>query len=123
MFARILSIIGLLATVALGLILNMSEPSSAGPLVILLVFILMYAITLVLTTFLIYYVSLLVIRITHRNYVSLTMRRAYYFATIIALAPVILIGLQSIGGLEVHEVVLVIVFTGLGLLYVARRSV
>lgn len=48
-------------------------------------------------------------------------RQAYYYSSIIALAPVMLIGMQSVGGIGFYEVLLVVVFTVVGCVYVGRR--
>jgi hypothetical protein len=46
----------------------------------------------------------------------------YYIASIVALAPVFLLALNSIGQLEVKDFILVIMLVGLACFYVIRRS-
>lgn len=48
-------------------------------------------------------------------------RRAYYFSTILAAAPVMLIGLQSVGAIGIYEFILVIIFEVIGCVYIAKR--
>jgi hypothetical membrane protein len=48
-------------------------------------------------------------------------RRAYYFSTVLAAAPVMLIGLQSVQSIGVYEVILVLIFEVVACLYVSRR--
>ena len=51
----------------------------------------------------------------------MSFRRAYYFSTILAAVPVMLISLQSVGSVTWYEAVLVIVFAALGCLYISKR--
>lgn len=48
-------------------------------------------------------------------------RRAYYFSTALAAAPVMLIGLQSVQSVGVYEVLLVIIFEIVACVYINRR--
>lgn len=51
----------------------------------------------------------------------LPFRKAYYLSTVLAAAPVMLIGLQSVGSVGIYEVILVFIFEIVACLYVARR--
>lgn len=48
-------------------------------------------------------------------------RRAYYFSTVLAAAPVLIIGLQSVVRVGIYEVILVLIFEIVALIYVSRR--
>ena len=50
-----------------------------------------------------------------------SLRRSYYYATVIALAPVMLVGLQSVGGVGVYGLILVVLFELIGCLYITKR--
>jgi len=48
-------------------------------------------------------------------------RRAYYFSTVLAAAPVMLIGLQSVQSVGVYELLLVGIFEIVACVYVSKR--
>lgn len=127
MFGKILLILGLVATGLLLLIVNVTTPTDSGAAGILAVFLLGYIVTLVLVTFLLTIASRFTIKLGKefrllRAGEPLPLKKAYYYASVIALAPVIMISLQSVGGVGLYEVSLIAVFVGLGCLYIARRT-
>jgi len=127
MFGKILIIIGLAAAGLLLVIMNVTEPSSVGAIGILGVFLLGYIISLVVTSFFLWVLSGIIYKFAHgarllRNSERLTLRKAYYYATVIALAPIITISLQSVGGISAYEVALTILFIVIGCVYVSRRT-
>ncbi len=48
--------------------------------------------------------------------------RAYYFSTVLAAAPVMLIGLQSVQSVGIYEVILVVLFEVVACIYISRRT-
>ena len=62
-----------------------------------------------------------ILKIRAARFQPLTYKRAYYFSTVIAAAPVMLIGLQSVGGIGVYEVLLIVLFTAVGCIYISKR--
>ncbi|MFZ1250403.1 MAG: hypothetical protein WAR37_03090 [Candidatus Microsaccharimonas sp.] len=48
-------------------------------------------------------------------------KRAYYYSTVLAAAPVMLIGLQSVQPIGVYEFILVAIFEVVACLYVNKR--
>ncbi|MES2631176.1 MAG: hypothetical protein V4611_04425 [Patescibacteria group bacterium] len=52
---------------------------------------------------------------------AMTFRRAYYFSTVLAAAPVMIIGLQSVRAINIYELLLVVAFEVVACLYVSRR--
>jgi len=52
---------------------------------------------------------------------AMAFRRAYYFSTVLAAAPVMLIALQSVRTIDVYELLLVIIFEVVACVYVSRR--
>ncbi|MGV9001998.1 MAG: hypothetical protein ACOH18_03530 [Candidatus Saccharimonadaceae bacterium] len=50
-------------------------------------------------------------------------KRAYYYSTVLAAAPVMLIGLQSVRSIGVYESILVILFEVVACVYVSKRIV
>ena len=127
MFGKILIIVGLAAAGLLLVIMNVTEPSSVGAIGILGVFLLGYIISLVVTSFVLWALSGIIYKFAHgarllRNGERLILRKAYYYATVIALAPIIAISLQSVGGISAYEVALTILFIVIGCVYVSRRT-
>lgn len=51
----------------------------------------------------------------------LTLARSYYFSTILALGPVMLLAMASIGSLGFYETLLVVIFLVVGTLYISKR--
>lgn len=111
----------------LGVLLTTTTPVSAGPFGILVTFILMYVIALVAVTFILRVVSagyarIRSLTISKKPVAPLSLKRAYYFASVIALAPVILVGMQSVGEVGIYDLILVLLFVVIACAYVAKRS-
>lgn len=127
MLARILGILTGVSVVVVALITTSTLPSGIGPFGILVLFIAMYIATLGIVTFCILGLSRLTARLSRTAGLSkpvetLALKESYYYGTIIALGPVMLIGMQSVGGIGVYEFGLVLTFTVLGCVYVARKT-
>ncbi len=128
MLARVLFSISLASLLLLALILSVSTPSSAGPLGILGVFVLAYLVFLGFFTFLIYGASrmlgkLILAKSGSPRSREVSLQKAYYYSSVIALIPVMLVGLQSVGGVGVYEFFLVILFAFIGVIYVSKRFI
>jgi len=52
---------------------------------------------------------------------AMPFRRAYYFSTVLAAAPVMILALQSVRSIDVYELALVIIFEVVACVYVSRR--
>jgi 4-hydroxybenzoate polyprenyltransferase len=52
----------------------------------------------------------------------LSLKRAYYFSTVLALGPTMALAMLSIGSFGVYEMLLIIVFLAVACLYVSKRS-
>ncbi|HET6747608.1 MAG TPA: hypothetical protein VFH06_05910 [Candidatus Saccharimonadales bacterium] len=127
MLERIISVSIVLAIVVLTVMLQVSTPTTAGPLGILIVFIFMYVLALGVLTFFIFGASrvcarLIKIASPKAQQRPLTLVRSYYFSSVIALAPVIFIGMQSVGEVSFYDVVLVVLFVGVACFYIAKRT-
>jgi hypothetical protein len=115
------------AIMLLIIVLQTTTPATIGPLGVLFVFILMYVSVLCVLTFVLFAVSTLLARVSasmtvKRPLQSLSLGKAYYFASVIALAPVMLIGMQSVGEVSFYEVLLIILFIAISCVYIAKRS-
>ena len=115
------------AIMLLIVVLQTTTPATIGPLGVLFVFILMYVSVLCVLTFVLFAVSTLLARVSasmtvKRPLQPLRLGKAYYFASVIALAPVMLIGMQSVGEVSFYEVLLIILFIAISCVYIAKRS-
>lgn len=115
------------AAVLLLFMVNTTIPTSSGPLGILAVFFLLYVILVGVITFLLYGAAKLTGRMgrmiaAKRPPVVLTLLKSYYFASVLALGPVITLGMQSVSSVGVREVALISLLMVLGCIYVAKRA-
>lgn len=118
--------IGIISAVLLSLFMSSVSPASAGPLGILAVFLLLYIIS----------VSFIYLAVRNSvDFLARTLRlgkwkilleevsslKLYYYSSIIALAPVILLGMQSVGEVRLMDISLLIIFQILACFYIYRR--
>jgi len=126
MLQRVIALITVVSLCLLTLMLVTTTPASAGPFGLLLIFITAYLTSLGLISFFLYGFSRIVVYASggftlRRPVQPMSFRRAYYFSTILAAAPVMLVGLQSVGAVGIYEFLLVILFEVIGCLYIAKR--
>ena len=126
MLARILSLIGLVSAGLLLILLTTTTPATVGAFGILAVFLLTYIVTLSAFTFIVWILARLANKIGHETHLLrkqyvFTLKKSYYYSSVLALGPVIIISLQSVGGAGIYELSLVALFIFLGCLYVSRR--
>lgn len=126
MIKKIILPLTILDLTALTLFLNTTNPSEAGPIGILLLFIMIYAASLGVSicAFSVYYslniyISRFISRFKPKNKFSLI--SAYYYSTVYALIPVFVIGFKSVGVFGLYELLLIVVFEILGLFYVRKK--
>lgn len=127
MLAKLLIVVGLASAGLLLLLLNITTPATAGAFGILAVFLLSYIIVTVAMTFFLWFFERTLQRFMKgfgmlRTMQPFTLKKAYYYASVVALAPVIIMSLQSVGGAGVYEVLLVLLLVILGCIYIAKRS-
>lgn len=127
MLGRVVAVSSIMATVVLVILLQTTKPATVGPLGILVTFILMYVSMLGALTFLMYGVSKLIVKISssltvRRPLQPLALRQSYYYSSVIALAPVMVIGMQSVGEVGVYDVLLVALFVTIACVYIAKRT-
>lgn len=109
-------------------LLQTTTPATIGPLGILFVFILLYVSVLGVLTFLLFGCSRIIAKLASSVIVrkstiqSLTLGRAYYYSSVLALAPVLFIGMQSVGEVSIYDVVLVVLFVVIACIYIAKRT-
>ena len=126
MLRRTLTLVTLVSLITLLLCLTLTTPATAGPFGLLLIFISAYLSSLGLVSFFLYGATR-VLRFflsgfsLRKPYQRLSLRKSYYYGTVLALAPVLLVGLQSVGAINVYSLILVIVFEAIGWIYVTKR--
>lgn len=123
---RIIFALGVFATFFLVYYINSTTPANAGPLGVLLVFILIYIITTVLATLLLLGVNHLIARLFYFDRPDaykqkMSLKKSYYYGSVLAFAPLILISLQSVGRTSIWGVIAVFVLVILGVIYVSRQ--
>lgn len=124
---RFLIIGTIAAIIVLVILLETTNPSSAGPLGILVLFVVMYTLVLGLLTYFFMFGSRVISRIarmikTRKPIEPLSMMHAYYYASVISLAPIMFLGMRSVGDLGIVEVLLVGVFIFAACVYIRRRT-
>lgn len=120
MLGKVLALITLGAFVLLSALLQSTSPSTIHPLGILAIFILIYLLVLGVLTFFMYALARMINGIrTKKQHVEL--RQLYYYASVIALAPVMIIGMRSIGHTGWYDIALVVVFEIIACFYIAKR--
>lgn len=128
MLGRTIAISMVGAIVLLAVLLQTTTPATIGPLGILFVFILLYVSVLGVLTFLLFGCSRIVTKLASSIIVrkstmkSLSLGRSYYYSSVLALAPVLFIGMQSVGEVSVYDVVLVVLFVVIACIYIAKRT-
>ncbi len=127
MIGKLLIGMGIVSGMVLIALLNMTTPASAGAFGILAVFISAYLLTTIIMTFGLYGISQLIAFLgrtfsVRRPLETLTIRRSYYYATIVSLAPVIIVSMQSVGGVGIYELALIALLVFLGCVYVTKRA-
>jgi hypothetical protein len=100
--------------------MNYFNPNSIGPNGILIFFILFYFLCFV-TTIMLLRLVVAVARLRTPGKRIIPRTRGFYFASIVALAPVMLIALNTLGQLEFIDIVLVAIFELVALFYIQRR--
>lgn len=123
MLGKVLASLSLVAFVLLSAILQSTSPSTIHPIGILFVFVLMYLLALGVLTFFVFGLSKLMVVLLYNGskHAPLTLQQAYYYGSAIALAPVILLGMRSIGQTGVYEILLVILFEIIACFYISKR--
>ena len=126
MLERVIALITILSLIVLSLMLVFTTPATAGPFGLLLIFISAYLTSLGLISFFLYGGSRITIYATRgltlrKPLLAWPFRRCYYYATVLAAAPVMLIGLQSVGSIGIYELILVVLFEVVGCIYVTKR--
>lgn len=122
---KILGAVTLLSFGILGILLFQTNPSTITPLGILFVFLLFYTSTLGVMTFFLYLGSRILDRLVRPvskiKIRILSEREAYLFGSVLAIAPIILLAMQSVEAVGLVDAGLVVLFELLACFYIWRR--
>jgi len=126
MLPRLIATISLASLCVLSFMLTFTSPADAGPFGLLVIFITAYLTFVGLISFFLFGINRLIVMVTagvtlRKPLKHVTFKRMYYFSTVLAAAPVMLIGLQSVQAISLYEVILVILFEVVACLYISRR--
>ncbi|WP_285441664.1 hypothetical protein [Candidatus Nanosynbacter lyticus] len=125
MKCRYVAMVAALAATADVVLVHTVTPMSVGPLGILAFFVCLYIATASICYLVMAAVKRIAMRVVqhnmYRGLASVTPLKLYYYASIIGLIPVILLGMQSIGGVTAWDVLLLVLFLSLGCFYVHKR--
>ncbi len=126
MLGKILVAIAVLSGTGLGLLISMTTPASAGAFGVLCVFLLVYLLLVSLGTFALYGLSRCIAAVMRvvasaRPLERLSLQHAYYYATVLAIAPVVLVSIASVGAVGLPEIGLVLAFELIGCVYITKR--
>lgn len=108
------------SSILLLILWHTTTPPQSGPLGILAVFALIYIFFTAFALLLTGIASVIGARILGRP--SASPRRRYYVSSVLGFLPVLYLTLLSMGGASIWGIILIIVFIGLMLFYVLRRS-
>lgn len=127
MLQRIVATISLASFVVLSFMLTSTSPATAGPFGLLVIFISAYLTFVGLISFFLFGMNrflrmVLANASLPRPVAKLPFKRAYYFSSVLAAAPVMLIGLQSVQAIGFYEVGLVVLFEIVACIYVGRQT-
>ena len=126
MLPRIVATLSLASICVLSLMLTFTSPATAGPLGLLVIFISAYLAFVGLISFFLFGMNRLIVALSsgmtlQKPFRPMPFKRAYYYSTVLAAAPVMLIGLQSVQSIGIYEVILVLIFEVVACIYVSRR--
>ena len=105
-----------------------TDPISIGPGGILVIFIFLYLFFVSCLFILLHFGTNMIGKImlsrktVEQRQWNIGVRKSYYIASIVAFAPVIFLAMQSIGQLQIRDVMLVSLLTIVAIFYVVKRS-
>ena len=106
---------------------NTTNPATVGPTGMLMVFFILYVFWASLF-FIVFHIGFNFIgprvqgRVKGKYTLHIKRQRAYYVASILAFAPVLILAMQSVNQLTIRDILLVILFVSLAIFYVLKRS-
>lgn len=123
---RTVLVISMVVFVVSLLMLQLTTPQMVGPLGVLAFFILVY----IFFACVVYLLLSFIVSVVRRSATTgkwltrlegISDRKLYYYSSFIALTPVIVLGMRSVGEIRPVDLLLVVVFQLLGCFYISRR--
>ena len=119
-----------LSAVALALLFNMTNPNSGGAAGILVVLVLIYVLFFTAFIVILYLVWFIVrfIRSGSRKSVvadakiKKLQKKSIYIAAVVALVPLFIISLNSLGQIRIWDILLIVLFEALAIFYISKRA-
>ena len=126
MIRKVLGVVSVTSLVLLVGLLFFTTPTQVGPLGILLLFALIYLVCLGILTFVTWYLfrvlaALFKKRISSKPLQPISGKKAYYLATVLAFVPVLIIAVQSFGGISLLQFGLIILLAIIGCFLVLKQ--
>lgn len=118
--------IGIVSAVLALLLVMLTTPRIVGPLGVLAFFVLVYIATVSLV-YLTFRSAVGMVRkiLTKGRWLmraeGVSNMKLYYYSSVLGLAPVILMGMRSVGEIGVGEILLLVIFEVLAIFYISRR--
>lgn len=121
MLIRLALSTAILSTMVLLLLLNITSPSTANPMGVLTVFAALYVFSVAVVAVCVSVYDTIKRRLKPQA-LRMDDRKTYYYATIVGVAPVILLAIQSIGGVGVYDVLMVSAFEIIACIYISKQT-
>lgn len=127
MLNKIISAVGIISAGILLYILQETTPTEAGAMGVLAVFLLSYITLTIVLTYFIFWLYRLVDKVFYSDKQQSSidrfdLRKSYYFSSVLALGPVMMVSLSSVGRGGLMEYGLVGLLLFLGCIYVLKRA-
>ena len=120
-----LQLLAVAAFIAIVVIVQYTTPSQVGPFGVLMLFLCIYIVMIYIIGGILRLVRAVLQRrkpLAPGRVLSQQAEGAYYYASVLAAVPVLLMGMQSVGALSWWSLLLTALFVALGLLYVYKRK-
>lgn len=115
--------VSMIISIVVGLmIMQFTTPATIHPLGLLVFFVCLYVLMLGALTQILYIGSQFMQRHSKRRHNSISVWRSYQFASVLALVPVMLIAMRTVGAVTLLDVVFIGLFATVAVFYIARRG-
>ena len=126
MTKQLIAILLVSSILAISLIFNFTTPADIHPIGILVLFAALFVLAFVVLVFLLFLIDRTtkwtLQRFFARNVKYLPGRKIYLYASALALAPIILLAIRSIGEGNAYGIILVILFEVIACFYISKMS-
>ncbi len=128
MLGKIVTTSTLVATLLLFVLLQTTNPASVGPAGLLAVFFLLYIVLVGVFTAMGWILNRMLVKVSRlvtvrKPLTTASVKKVYYLSSVLALGPIMVLAMKSIGSLGIYEIILVLVFLTIALLYVNKRDI